>query len=583
MSRVARTLILATVLFAPAPAVRGQSVEESRLLREASAQESRGDFDGAEQVLRRLLQGSPASSGGLFALERVLRSKGDTRGLLPVVDSFLAHEPTSSGVRYLKLRVLLELDSLDALETEGDAWLRFQPTSEIPYREVARVYERAFGPSRALDILRRGREAVGRPDVLALEMGDLLVTLHQVDAALQEWALAVGDDGAQTPVVSKRVAGLPDAPQQAARTLVANLSRAEEVGRRRAAVLVALDMKLGPEALEGAQRLSGDLDERPRTSFLADVARRARDAGLGDVASWAYGELGQEAGSPAERRQFDQRLVEVSLAAGDTTAALEAQRRVMESYTPGSADRRRASAEVIRLEAAAAPPDRLRALLDGFREAFPDAPELDDLAAAVAGALLGRGDAAGASAVLEGMAGPRSSLQRGYLLLAAGDVAEARRAFLLSLPGLNPSDATGVIQFAGLLGRLSPKAATLLARAGALAHEGRGVEAADSLAGGLDGIPEEERPALLAQAARMADGVDGTEEGARLRRRILQDFPDSPEVGEAALVLARFQARTPAGRSEAIRLLEELVTERPNAAMVPDARRELERLRGPSR
>ena len=579
MRRLAPLLLLAVVLLASAGAVVGQSVEESRLLREASARESRGDFDGAERVLRGLLQTSPASSGGLFALERVLRSKGDTRSLLPAVDSFLAHEASSSGVRYLKLRVLLELDSLKALEDEADAWLRFSPASEIPYREVARVYERAFGPARALAVLRRGREAMGRADILALEMGDLLVSLGEIGPALEEWARAVGDDGGQTPVVGKRVAGLPDSPQEAARILVGHLTKAKEVGRRRAGVLIALDMKLGPEAMDGARGLAGDLEERPRTSFLADVARRARDAGLGEVASWAYGELGQDAGSPAERRQFDQRLVEVSLAAGDTAAALEAQRRVVESYTPGSADRRRASAQVIRLEGTAAAPERMRALLDGFREAFPEAPELDELAAAVAGALLGRGDAEGAAAVLEGMAGPRASLQRGYLLLAAGDVGEARRAVLLSLPGLNPSDATGVIQFVGLLGRLSPPGGTLLARAGALAHEGRGVEAAFSLAAGLDDVPEEERPALLAEAARMADAADAAQEGARLRSRILAEYPDSPEVGEAALVLARFHARTPEGRDEAIRLLERLVIERPNAAVVPDARRELERLR----
>lgn len=579
MRRLAPLVALLVSLLAQAAGVSGQSVEESRLLREASARESRGDYDGAEQVLRRLLQTSPASSGGLFALERVLRSKGDTRSLLPAVDTFLAHEPGSSGVRYLKLRVLLELDSLQALEAEGDAWLRYQPASEVPYREVARVYERAFGPARALDVLRQGRGAIGRPDALALEMGDLLVTLGDMGPALEEWARAVGDDGAQTPVVSKRVAGLPDAPQEAARTLVGHLAKAKETGRRRAAVLIALDMKLGPEALDGARRLAGDLEERPRTSFLADVARRARDAGLGDVAGWAYGELGQEAGSPAERRQFDQRLVEVSLAAGDTVAALEAQRRVMESYTLGSADRRRASAQVIRLEGTTAPPERLRALLDGFRETFPDAPELDELAAAVAGALLARGDAEGATAVLEGMAGPRSSLQRGYLLLAAGEVGEARRAFLLSLPGLNPSDATGVIQFAGLLGRLSPQGGALLAQAGALAHEGRGVEAAAALADGLDQVPQEEHPALLAEAARMADQAEAAPEGARLRTRILTEYPDSPEVGEAALVLARFHARTPSGKGEAIRLLEQLVIDRPNAAVVPDARRELERLR----
>ncbi|HSG08591.1 MAG TPA: hypothetical protein VLA36_09540 [Longimicrobiales bacterium] len=574
-----RLLLLAVALHVSAGAVSGQSVEESRLLRDASARESRGDFEGAEEVLRTLLRASPTSSGGLFALERVLRSRGETRDLLPAVDTFLAHDPASAGVRYLKLRVLMELDSLTALKDEAERWLRLQPTSEVPYREVARVYERAFGPAPALEVLRQGRVALGRPDVLALEIGDLLVALGEMDPALAEWARAVGDDGGQTPVVSKRVAGLLEAPEDAARTLVGHLVKAKETGRRRAAVLIALDMRLGPEALDCARRLASDLEERQRTSFLADVARRARDAGLGDVASWAYGELGQEAGSPAERRQFDQRLVEVSLAAGDTVAALEAQRRVMDSYTLGSADRRRASAQVIRLEGASAAPERLRELLDGFRETFPEAPELDELTAAVAGALLGRGDAEGAGAVLEGMAGPRSSLQRGYLLLAAGEVGEARRAFLMSLPGLDPSDATGVIQFVGLLGRLSPPSGVLLARAGAMAHEGRGVEAATALVQGLGDVPEDDRAALLAEAARMADQVEASQEGARFRAQILEEYPDSPEVGEAALVLARFHARTPSGRAEAIRLLEQLVTERPNAAVVPDARRELERLR----
>ena len=62
--------------------------------------------------------------------------------------------------------------------------------------------------------------------------------------------------------------------------------------------------------------------------------------------------------------------------------------------------------------------------------------------------------------------------------------------------------------------------------------------------------------------------------------RCLDVDADAAEVGEASLSLARYHARTPAGVDEAIRLLEQLITSRPNAAVVPDARSELARLRG---
>jgi tetratricopeptide (TPR) repeat protein len=576
----ARTVLLALAVFlASSTPASAQAVEESLLLREAAARESQGDFEGAERVLRRLLEVTPSSSGGIFALERVLRAKGEPRALLPVADTFLAHDPTASGVRQLKIRVLVEVDSLEAVEVEAERWFQAQPASETAYREVARVFERAFGPDRALAVLERGRSAMGNRSAMALEMGDMLAATHRVRPAVEEWALAVGDDGAQASTVARRVAGLPDAPQGAARELVTILAGAQEPGRRQAAVQIALDLKLGGEALELARRLVPGLGERARMAFLADVARRARDADLGEVATWAYSELGQGAATPAERRQFDERLVEMSLAAGDTATALEAQRRVVASFTPGSVDRRRATALRLRLEGARSSPEALRGHLEEFRREFPEAPELDGLAAQVAGTLAGGGDRDGAAAVLEGMEGPLSSLERGYLLLDEGAADEARQAFLIALPGLEPGDATGVIQFVSLMGRLSPGARAALVSAGSLAHGGKGGAAARRLAAAADSVREEERAPILAEAARIADGAGQLEEGAELRRRLIEEHPDAPETQEAALALARYAAASPGGADEAVKLLEELVARWPGAAVAPDARRELERLR----
>ena len=80
-------------------------------------------------------------------------------------------------------------------------------------------------------------------------------------------------------------------------------------------------------------------------------------------------------------------------------------------------------------------------------------------------------------------------------------------------------------------------------------------------------------------AARIADEIDQQGEAARLRESLAATFPESSEAPEAILQLARYRAATPTGVPAAIELLEELILARPNSAVVPVARRELERLR----
>jgi hypothetical protein len=66
-----------------------------------------------------LLADNPVSSGGLFALERILRRQGDIITILPAVDAFLVRNSESSGVRSLQLRVLSEADSAEAVRREA--------------------------------------------------------------------------------------------------------------------------------------------------------------------------------------------------------------------------------------------------------------------------------------------------------------------------------------------------------------------------------------------------------------------------------------------------------------------------------
>lgn len=224
--------------------------------------------------------------------------------------------------------------------------------------------------------------------------------------------------------------------------------------------------------------------------------------------------------------------------------------------------------------------DSARALVEAVRADSPDAPVVDELVALLAAALLGRGEPAAAASVLEGATGPASGIQFGYLLIARGDLTAGSQLLLGTVPGLEPSRATAVIQFVALVGRLPPEAAPLLARGGALAAAGRGGEAARVLEGALDPGASAMGAPLLAQGARWAEEAGEVDEAARLRERLLVDFPDAPEAEEGALALARALGSIPAGRGRAVALLEGLLHRAPGSAVAPDARRELERLRG---
>lgn len=581
--RVVRTFLavaLLTALTAPPVAAQGRlRSDEARLLREAAALESRGDLAGAEAALRRLLAESPGSSGGLFALERVLRAQGDVTEILPAVRAYLDEDPESAGVRSLALRVLADVDSLDAMRAQAEAWIELDPEAEVAYREVARAYELALGADAAMQVLQEGRATIGDDAVFALEIGDLLTRSGDTEGAAREWAIAVGDDGGQAATVSRRIEEVPSGRWAVATAVVDALAASDLLARRTAAARIALDLGVERRAETLVREVADELDARARPSFLADAARRARERGMVALASWAYDQLGDDASTPAERRQFDQRIVDVALAAGDTVTALEAQWRLVESFSPRSVDRRRETARAVRLEASRSDPGELRSMLDDFRDTFPNAPELDALAATVAGALHARGDEEGAAGVLEGIDGPLTSMERGYLLLARGEIEDGRAALLLALTGLPPAEATPVIQYTGLLGRVSSDAAAALAAAGVAAHRGEAGRAATELAGRVDELSDQERAPVLAEAARMAAAGGEASIAAEIRGRLVEEHPDAAETAEAALELARHRARTPDGVDEAIRLLEDLIARRPNAAIVPDARLELQRLR----
>lgn len=578
----AAPFILAAVTVVPAQAqTRAASDNDMMLVREAAALESAGDMAGAEQLLRTVLDRSPASLNALIALERVLSVDGRIEELIPVLDRLLEQDPESPIAHRMRLKAYSALDRPDAVENAGDAWIAATPGIETPYREVARIWQERNEPTRAVRVLEQGRRRIQRPDALALELGDVYAAAGDPKRAVGEWDRAVGPDGRGFLLVQRRIAGLPNGGALFIPGLVDALTKAPATpARQRAAVQLAIEAGLGAQAAQAARELAASLDGDARRSLLVEVARRADGSGLDALAYWAYRQLVESGGSADQMLAVRTRLAELALAVGDTADAARLFTELESAYPAGSPQRRQAVAVRIQMLARDGEVDRASAELDSFRKAFPEAAELDAAAAAVANARLDRGDVAGAERTLTGVRGPQSGVARGRMLIARGEIDRGRNELLASAPMLRGAEATEAIALATLLGRLSQPGGEIVAKAMARATDGAREEGVALLFEESAGLPDAERAAILGFAASLADRVNLGERAEQIRREIVAEYPDTRAAPMAMLTLARNLARENRAPAEARMLLETLILEHSSSALVPQARRELDRLLG---
>ena len=461
--------------------------------------------------------------------------------------------PAASGVRYLKLRVLADARLARGRARRGRArGSAPSPATEATYREVGahlrdglRRRARAGRASRAAGTrCRPPTPSPWRSATSSRPRGDGTAPWRSGRRRLpaRTWTRA-RSPGASQELPDGRDGGRasPGGRASDARTI-----RAAAHG----AAGIALDLGLEAEALAlraGRRGRTGGPRPGARSSRMWPAA--PGDAGWatwrpGPTASWAQdaeSPRGAPPVRPAPRRGCRSR-------GGDTATALEAQRRVVASFTPGSVDRRQATARALsELEAGRAAPERLRTLLADFRAEFPEAPELDELSATVAGGAPGPGRRP--RAPTRSWRGSRAAQRaaaripppggRGGGRGARGAADGAARAAARRGHGTSSSSP-------GLLGRLSPAVGPARGRGGRGAHEGRGDEAASR------SPTRGEAPRGGAAAAAGRGGPHGRRAGADGRRscdaRLLEKYPDAPEAAEASLALARYPARpAPAG------------------------------------
>src|SRR5438093_581478 len=574
-------LVVATIVLLCAPALPAQAIGQGFELERA------GQYDQAAAIYLSTLRAEPTNLSALLGLERVLPPLNRLGDLLPAAQRAAAASPNNVALRGVLLRTYVALNEPDSGRAVALRWAAAAPGDEAPYREWAMALEDAHRHGPARDVLLLGRRALGRPGAFGIELAELSQLAGDWEGAAREWAAALTDAPVQLPNAASALAEAPDAQRERIARLLTEGTPSTLTRRLAGELLLNWGQPLRAWAVFEPSVATPSADAAFAARRFADLAgarstpdaRRARALALA-----RYADLAPEVGGAAARARAD--AARAFIEAGDRVAAravLErvaqdsnappdaqrlAQRAVVEALIEGG--QRNEAAQQLATNARLSPDDRASLRLQLVRARIA-AGELDR-----ADTELARDSSVEALAL------------QGWIALYRGRLTAAQRLFLAAGPYAGDQrDAVDRTTMVALLQRVPGDSFPELGSALLLLAQGDSARAAAALrlaAGRLatgEGGEGSGRPDLLLLAGRVAARLDTVQQGTALA--LFDEVVSTGGQGAAApaaeLEWARLLERR-AQTAEAIRHLEHLILTYPGSAVVPEARRELERAKG---
>ena len=569
------------LLLVSAHSARGQAIGQGFELERA------GQYQRAATVYLTTLRGEPTNVAALLGLERVLPSLNRLPDLLPVAQRAVATSPHNAALRALLLRTYVALNEPDSARAVAQRWATEQPRDETPYREWAIALEDAHRFGDARQVLLAGRRALGRPAAFGIELAELLERVGEWEGAAREWGAALTEAPTQLPNAASSLAEAP----------------AEQRERIVRAVLAT-----EPTPLE--RRLAGELllgwgePQRAWTVFEPTASDSSSDAAY---ALRRFADLASAGNTPDARRVRALALARYAELV-PAPLALRARAEAARAFL-GAGDRVAARQVLARVAAdSSAPPDAQALAQSALVEALIDDGQLaeagnrlaadsrlsgDDRAALrlkLARARIQRGELELAAAALAGDSSVDALAVRGWVALYSGEVKAAQQLFRAAGPYAgdrrDATERSGVLALLQQLpGDRFPElgSALLLLARGDSAHA---VQALRLAAGRLEpgeggGGGGGGRAYILLIAGRVAArmGVEQQQTALALFDDVARSGEKSAAAPAAELEWARLLERQQK-TAEAIAHLEHLILAYPESAVVPEARRELERAKG---
>jgi len=565
------------LLLVLAQGARGQAIGQGFELERA------GQYKRAATVYFTTLRGEPTNLAALLGLERVLPSLSRLPDLLPAAQRAAAASPRNVALRALLLRTYVALNEPDSARAVAQRWTAEQPRDEAPYREWAIALEDARRFDEARQVFLVGRRALGRPGVFGIELGELQERVGEWEGAAREWAAALSEAPAQLPSAASSLAEAP--AEQRERIVRAVLADSKPLERRLAAELL----------------LGWGQPERAWSVFAPTVAEPSSDAA---TALRRFADLANSGNTPDARRVRALALARYAEMVPEPLA-VRARAEAARAFL-GAGDRVAARRVLAQVAAdSTAPPDAQALAQSALVEALIDDGQLADAATRLAAdsrlsgddraalrlklarARIRRGELDLADSVLLGDSSVAALALRGWVALYSGDMKGAQQMFRAAGPYAGDRrDATERSGVLALLQQLPGDRFPELGSALLLVARGDSARAVQSLrlaAGRLEtaGGGGGGRADILLLAGRIAVRLDTVQQRTALT--LFAEVAGTPGRSAAApaaeLEWARLLLRQQKP-AEAIAHLEHLILAYPESAVVPEARRELERAKG---
>jgi hypothetical protein len=575
MRRIAELALLLTLppALSPARAVAQDVVQRAVEL------EERGLWSDAAALYGSMLRAEPANVLALLGLERADAQIGRRDSTLAYARLAIVADSTNSTARSIEVRALRAMgqDSLAAAALQR--WVEAVPGSAAPYREWARLSLQAGRLRDAGDAVVLARQRLHDPTALAPEMAQVSAAGADWARAAAEWRDAVAAQPAYAEAAAYSLRPAPPAARESVQRILTATGPASPSGRR-----VAADLLLGwDEPGEAWAMLQGALPspDAERLELLRSFGDRARaldGPGAQRAAAQAY-ETAAGHASADDARQLRIESARAYSAAGDRDAALRLLRMMAADTASGVEVRTAAAGATIELLVGEGNPAEAERLLDSSGAAIAGADRAS-LGRLIARGWLKRGELDRAAVAIAADSSLGADEIRGWVAVYRGRLSDGGRLLRGVGAGFGVRETAPLrASTVALLAVVNRDTLAALGAALLTAARGDSLRASRALVAVARGLAGEAVPAVLSWAARFAaSGRDGAAAEA-LWREIAERYATSSAAPAAELALARSLAGRGDLKGAAARL-EALILAHPESALVPEARRELDRVRG---
>jgi len=553
---------------APAQAI-GQGFELERA----------GQFEQAASIYFATLRADPTNLSALLGLERVLPGLNRLAELVPVVQRAALASPGNAALRAVLLRTYVGINEPDSAREVARRWAAAAPRDEAPYREWAMALDDQRRHDAARAVLLEGRRALGRAGAFGIELAALSERAGDWEGAAREWAAALEGAPVQLPNAASELAQAPEAQRE-----------------RIAGLLTAGDPPPLVRRLAGELLLAWGAAQRAWAVFAPSVAAPSADAAY---AVRRFADLAAAQGSPEARRVRALALARYAELAPDAMAVRARADAARAFLAAGDREGARAVLEQVARDSSA--PAEAQALAQAaLVQTLIEGGQLDEAARRIAGdtrladedrttlrlrlvrARIAAGDLDRAGAMLARDSSVEALALNGWIALYRGRLKEAWQLFLDAGPYAGDRrEATDRTAMLALLQQVQGDTFPELGGALLTLARGDSVSAVAGLRLAATRRPGTGRPDLLLLAARVAARLGPEQQltALALCDEVVRTGGTGAAAPAAELEWARLLERRQQ-TADAIQHLEHLILSYPGSALVPEARRELERAKG---